>query len=261
MTFSEVLGGLTTGVVGGFFSGMLGVSSGGLLVPLGVLLLQLDQHAAQGLSLAAQVLPTSLSGFYHYKNKGHGSASTAIGIAATGFVAGGVFGAFLASNISSRALQWTFVAYLLVLAAILLARPKAALSGDVENARKEPKQRILTLCIIGFAAGFSSGFLGIGGGLALSVLSISMLAIPQHQAQALSLAVTALPLTLPAAWTYVHLGYDLPVVPLVGIVLGLWIGTLLGANVATHMQAGALRSSLIALVVFMAGLMAWRAAS
>ena len=97
--------------------------------------------------------------------------------------------------------------------------------------------------------------------MALSVLAIAMLSIPQHQAQALSLAVTALPLTFPAAWTYVRRGYDLPVAALGGIVLGLWIGMLLGAKVATHMEARALKGYLIALVIIMAGLMAWRAAS
>jgi len=261
MTFSELLGALATGMIGGFFSGMLGVSSGGLLVPLGVLLLQLDQHAAQGLSLAAQVFPTSLSGFYHYKNKGHGIASTTIGIVAAGFVVGGVVGALSARNIANQALQWTFVAYLLLFASILLVPSRAVLPGSVEYSQTESKQRVLTLCVIGFAAGFSSGFLGIGGGLALSVLAIAMLAIPQHQAQALSLAVTALPLTFPAAWSYVRLGYDLPVAAVGGIVLGLWLGMPLGAKVAIHMEARALKGYLIALVVLMAGLMAWRAAS
>ena len=35
---------------------------GGILVPLLVLILGKDQHVAQGISLLAQVVPTSLSG-------------------------------------------------------------------------------------------------------------------------------------------------------------------------------------------------------
>ena len=51
-----------TGLAGGLFSGFLGVTAGGVLVPLLILILGKDQHVAQGISLVAQVLPTSLSG-------------------------------------------------------------------------------------------------------------------------------------------------------------------------------------------------------
>jgi len=52
--------GLLIGLVGGAASGLLGVSSGGFLVALVVLVLGLPQHVAQGVSLVAQVPPTSL---------------------------------------------------------------------------------------------------------------------------------------------------------------------------------------------------------
>ena len=56
-----------------------------------------------------------------------------------------------------------------------------------------------SLARIGAVAGWSSGFLGIGGGLAITALMTGLLKLSQHRAQAMSLAVTALPVTIPAA--------------------------------------------------------------
>jgi uncharacterized membrane protein YfcA len=71
MTLTDVLGGLLAGGVGGMASGLLGITSGGILVPLLVLLLGKDQHVAQGVSLVVQVVPTSLSGVRNYQRSGH----------------------------------------------------------------------------------------------------------------------------------------------------------------------------------------------
>src|ERR1700743_389653 len=71
MNLPDFFGGLLTGGVGGFVSGFLGVTSGGILVPLLVLILGKDQHVAQGISLVAQVVPTSLSGVRNYSRSGH----------------------------------------------------------------------------------------------------------------------------------------------------------------------------------------------
>jgi uncharacterized membrane protein YfcA len=62
MNPTDILGGLLAGGVGGIASGFLRITSGGILVPLLVLIFGKDQHVAQGISLLAQVVPTSLSG-------------------------------------------------------------------------------------------------------------------------------------------------------------------------------------------------------
>ena len=71
MNPAEIFGGLLAGGVGGIASGFLGITSGGILVPLLILLLGKDQHVAQGISLVAQVVPTSLSGVRNYHQSGH----------------------------------------------------------------------------------------------------------------------------------------------------------------------------------------------
>ena len=50
-------------------SGFLGVTAAAILVPLLILILGKDQHVAQGISLVAQVVPTSLSGVRNYNRE------------------------------------------------------------------------------------------------------------------------------------------------------------------------------------------------
>jgi uncharacterized membrane protein YfcA len=116
-----------------------------------------------------------------------------------GLLTGGIIGALTATHVLDRTLQWCFVGYLLVLLAIILSRPprpKTEADGDVTD---DPALHRASLCAIGAVAGWSSGFLGIGGGLAITTLMTALMKVSQHRSQAMSLAVTALPATLPAA--------------------------------------------------------------
>ncbi|GHC52870.1 sulfite exporter TauE/SafE family protein [Ulvibacter litoralis] len=61
---------------------------------------------------------------------------------------------------------------------------------------------IASLIIIGLLAGILSGFMGVGGGVIMVPLMIILLGFNQHQAQGLSLAVLAVPVTFIAAYTY-----------------------------------------------------------
>ena len=212
MILNDVLGGLATGGIGGVASGFLGITSGGILVPLLILLLGKDQHVAQGISLVAQVVPTSLSGVRNYQRSGHHVSLRWVIWLAAGFCAGGIIGALLATHVTDRALQWTFVGYLIILETLVIVRPpktRTTPSGETD-AEGDPSLSWAALAAIGAVAGWSSGFLGIGGGLAITALMAGALKVTQHRAQALSLAVTALPVTLPAALLYVQQGTELP---------------------------------------------------
>ena len=52
---------VTTGMVVGWLSGLLGVGGGTILVPILTLLFGLEQHHAQGVSLV-MILPTAIAG-------------------------------------------------------------------------------------------------------------------------------------------------------------------------------------------------------
>jgi uncharacterized membrane protein YfcA len=259
MNLPDILGGLLTGGIGGIVSGFLGVTSGGILVPLLVLILGKDQHVAQGISLVAQVVPTSLSGVRNYSRSGHRVSWRWLTWLAIGFCIGGGVGALLATRVSDRALQWCFVGYLLILLAIVVSRPpRSKVDGDADIAEDVPLHWA-SLAAIGAVAGWSSGFLGIGGGLAITALMTGLIKISQHRAQAMSLAVTALPVTLPAALFYVQQGAELPWLTIICLIAGLWVGTGIGARFANRVGASQLRFLLIVMIAAMALFMAFKA--
>jgi uncharacterized membrane protein YfcA len=258
MNLTEIIGGLVTGLAGGVFSGFLGVTAGGVLVPLLILILGKDQHVAQGISLVAQVVPTSLSGVRNYSKSGHRISMRWLIWLAAGFGIGGCVGALLAVHVPDRALQWCFVGYLAILIAIMLLRPPRP-KADGEDVPDDVPLHWLTLGGIGAIAGWSSGFLGIGGGLAITALMAGIAKIAQHRAQAMSLAVTALPVTLPAALLYVQQGTELPWLAIIALVVGLWVGTDIGARFANRVSAERLRLLMMLIISAMALFMAFKA--
>jgi len=259
MNLADILGGLVTGGVGGLASGFLGITSGGILVPLLILILGKDQHVAQGISLVAQVVPTSLSGVRNYNQSGHSVTMRWLVWLAIGFCVGGVVGALLASHVSGCALQWCFVGYLTILLTIILLRPpRPKAEGAIETPEEVPVHWAV-LAGIGAVAGWSSGFLGIGGGLAITALMAGLAKISQHRAQAMSLAVTALPVTLPAALLYVQQGTELPWSTIISLIVGLWIGTDIGARFANRVSPDKLRIMMIVMIGAMAVFMAFKA--
>jgi uncharacterized membrane protein YfcA len=259
MNATDILGGLLAGGVGGIASGFLGITSGGILVPLLVLILGKDQHVAQGISLLAQVVPTSLSGVHNYSQSGHRVPLRWLIWLAVGFAVGGCVGALLATHVSGRALQWTFVGYLVILEAIVILRPpRAKFEGTADESQDMPLHWA-SLGAIGAIAGWSSGFLGIGGGLAITALMAGLLKISQHRSQAVSLAVTALPVTLPAALLYVQQGTELPWLTIISLIVGLWVGTDIGARFANRVSPDSLRIVLMIMIAGMAIFMAFKA--
>ena len=249
--------GLLIGLLGGGASGLLGVSSGGFLVALAALMMGLPQHIAQGISLVAQVPPTSLGGVMQYRRSGHAIALRWVVLLSLGFVIGAVAGALAAGAIPDRVLRWAFVGYLVLLGLLSLARLR-----DRPDTAKDGRAVVLgaaTLLGVGIVSGLSSGLLGIGGGLAITAILAAAMKVAQHVAQALALAVTTLPLTLPAAWVYAE-QTSLPWWAIAGIVAGLWIGTAAGARLATLMSERTLRRLMPVCIFVMAAFMAWRAA-
>jgi uncharacterized protein len=230
-----LLDGVAVGFVGGFTSGLLGVSPGGGLVVFSILLLGIEQHAAQGVSLVAQVFPTSLSGIRNYWRKGHRAPVMWLVLLGLGFLIGGAAGAKAAAAASRVFLQWTFVFYLTALGALVVVRPPRHQLESAE-APAAPSVPLAAVVAVGALAGFSSGFLGIGGGLAITVGLSAWLKVPQRMAQMISLALLAVPLTIPAAWVYWREGHIVSWGVLIGVVLGLVAGTDIGARLANRLK-------------------------
>ena len=255
----ELLAGAGVGLVGGLTSGFMGTSPGGGLVIFCVLLLGAEQHLAQGTSLIAQVPPTGLAGVRRYWQSGNRSPLRWVIWIGIGFLVGGAGGGYAAAAVSDSVLQWTYVAYLVALiAALVLRRDREDGSSEIGNPDRLPW---LPLFLIGTLAGFSSGFMGIGGGLAITIGLAAGLRVPQHQAQLVSLIFSVIPINIPAAWIYWSKGLMVGWPAIIGILAGLWVGTDLGAGMANRVSKSVLRRTMIGLVSAMALYMTYKALS
>jgi hypothetical protein len=253
----QALAGFGSGLGGGVLSGLFGVGGGIVLVPLLGLALGLNQHQAQGVTLAAMLLPNGLPAVLHYRKAGVPILWKLVTILVLGFLGGVYAGSLLANRIPETPLRWGFAAFLLLLAAkMLLARGRAEAAPAAQEAT--PDGAWLPGLAIGAAGGLASGLLGLGGGVVIIPLLVAVLKLPQHQAQATSLAVMLPPIFLPGVLVYAAAQRGLPWAILGGVAAGFMLGALLGARLATTVKGPALRILFAVVMVAMAVLMVAR---
>jgi len=107
------------GLAAGVISGLFGVGGAIIIVPGLVLLAKLPQHAANGTSLGALLLPVGLLGFLQYYRRGQVNLGYAA-IIAGGLLLGALLGAKLAQNMTDETLRRAFGVFLLFVAGKLL---------------------------------------------------------------------------------------------------------------------------------------------
>ena len=94
---------------------------------------------------------------------------------------------------------------------------------------------IVLYILLGLIAGTFSGLIGIGGGIIIVPALVFLFGLSQHQAQGTTLALLVPPIGLLAAWKYYTEGYvDLRIAAFVCV--GLFLGGLLGARIATGLS-------------------------
>ena len=151
------------------------------------------------------------------------------------------------------------MAYLIVLDAMLILRRERKETEEPQAA--SPDLHWLALSIVGLLAGLSSGFMGIGGGLATVVGLSAVLRVPQRQAQMVSLVLSLIPTTIPSAWVYWQQGWSSPWPVLIGVIAGLIVGNDIGARLANRVDRSALHVMMVFFVSAMVLYMAWKALS
>ena len=168
------IGLILIGICAGFASGLLGVGGGFLIVPLQYFLLKyigvepdLALLISLGTSLAI-IIPTAISGAYRHVKTLDNILGFGIKLGIFGML-GGVLGGFIASKIPSKTLELIFGCLLLFITI-----------NNLVNLNKERKKalipfNILSIGIIGLLVGFSSGLLGIGGGIFLITILTTLL--------------------------------------------------------------------------------------
>ena len=169
------------GICAGFASGLLGVGGGFLIVPLQYFLLKyigvepdLAILISFGTSLAI-IIPTSLSGAYRHTRTMDNILKPGIRLGILGII-GGALGGFVASALPSGVLEIIFGLLLLFIAL-----------NNIVNINKEREEakipfNLLTAGIIGLLVGFSSGLLGVGGGIFLIAILTALLGFSMIEA-------------------------------------------------------------------------------
>lgn len=115
MTFTTAILLVVIGLFAGIFSGMIGLGGGFIIVPALIFLLHLDQHTAQGTSLAIMLPPIGLMAVLNYYKAGALNIKFAAIIAISFFI-GGWFGSKLALNIPDDVLRKVFAISLIAVA-------------------------------------------------------------------------------------------------------------------------------------------------
>ncbi len=175
------IGLIIIGIFAGFASGLLGIGGGFLIVPLQYFLLQyigvnsdLAILISFGTSLAI-IIPTSISGAYRHSRSMDGIIKPGVQLGIFGII-GGFIGGFVASSLPFNILEIIFGCLLLFVAVnniinINKEREKARISFNLINSG-----------IIGLLVGFSSGLLGVGGGIFLIAILTSLLGFSMIEA-------------------------------------------------------------------------------
>jgi len=109
---------LAIGLIAGLISGMLGVGGGTISIPAMVLLLGVEQHTAQGISLGAMLFTALVGAFIHYR-QGNVKMSMVFWIAPSA-IALSYLGAWAADKVTAEWLTRAFAIFLLIIGCRML---------------------------------------------------------------------------------------------------------------------------------------------
>jgi uncharacterized protein len=116
------------GLMAGVFGGMFGVGGAIIMIPALVYFLGVDQHVAQGTSVAIMLPPIGLFAAYNYYKAGDVDIWYAV-IIALAFMLGGYFGSMIALKLPENLMRKLF-AVLLILVALRMIFSKQAGIAD-----------------------------------------------------------------------------------------------------------------------------------
>jgi uncharacterized protein len=112
------------GLMAGVFGGMFGVGGAIIMIPALVYFLGVDQHTAQGTSVAIMLPPIGLFAAYNYYKAGQVNIWYAV-IIAMAFMVGGYFGSKIAMVLPENIMKKVF-GILLILVALKMIFTKQA---------------------------------------------------------------------------------------------------------------------------------------
>lgn len=180
MTLRRVLALLAAGAVGGFLSGAFGVGGGIIMVPMLIWFAGFDQRRASATSLAA-IVPTAIAGSVTYAINGEVDWIAAV-LLAVGGIAGSFLGTHLLRRLPLGWLRWLFIALLVLIAVRMLFE----FPGSSNEIPITP-WTIAGLLLVGVLIGIASGLFGIGGGVLMVPIMVTVFGAGELVAKGTSL--------------------------------------------------------------------------
>jgi uncharacterized protein len=235
------------GLIGGFFSGFLGLGGGVVMFPLLTLVGAVPVKLATGTNLIHILIAAVISTLAHYRaGRVDTKSGIYLGIAGVG---GGIIGSFLSVPLSPRSLQFIYLC-VVGLAAIMLFIP---LPIDSKTYRMGSFNKPAGVAI-GLGVGSLAGLLGAGGGFITVPLMTYCLKIPLKVAIGTSLLiilVTSLG-TFGAKLGVGHIDLSITLLALIGSIPGALIGSFFSRKTSVRILRLALLSLLIAIFFMVA---------
>jgi len=241
-------------LLAGLLSGIFGIGGGVVLVPLLGLILGLDQHHAQGVTLAILLLPIGAAAVREY----HRAAAVRWRLVpplVAGFLVGVGLGSLGANLLPERALRLGFVLFLLVVAARNL---RGGYRKSAETVEPDPTHPRWHAVWIGAAGGAAGGLLGIGGAVIMIPFLVSILGLKQHEAQGTTLATMLPPVGLPGVLVYAEAQGGLPWRLMAWAAAGFLVGGAVGAKLAIRTRGPWLARGFGLFQITVAALLLWR---
>ncbi len=241
----SVIRDVAIGLLIGVFSGLFGLGGGVILVPLLVLLFSVEQRRAQATSLVVVAI-AAVSGAVSYS-----VGASVVWEAVPFLIVGGLVGVWVGSILVLKvAVRWLQIALavLMVVAAVRLVFESLGASGaDV------PPLDIgvaLGYLVAGLLMGVVSSMLGVGGGVIVVPIMVTLFGFSQQLAQGTSLVVIV-PLALLGAWRLTKSGFTQWGE---GVRMGLAaaVGAVGGAAIALAIAGQVLQVGFAAVLVFAA---------
>ena len=229
---------LLAGIATGVLSGMFGIG-GAVVSNPSVRVLGASPLQSVGSTLPS-IIPSAIAGSLRYRREGLLRTDMIAWVGASGAVAS-IGGSQLSAALPGDGhLLTTGVAVLMAYTAVRTVRSSPAATpphaSEVHHVEPEPgpvRFDTWRLVVIGLAAGFLSGLLGIGGGLLMVPAFSGWLRLPLKQTIATSLACVAI-IALPGMANHARLGHiDW------AFAIPLAIGVVPGARLGAHITIGA----------------------
>jgi hypothetical protein len=218
--------GIVSGLLGGFFGGLLGLGGGVIMIPLMTWIAKITQHQAHGTSLVAIVFTAIVGGMtYFFHGEVDWKVALILAISATLTAR---FGARYAHSLPEKKLKMAFGCFLIFASTMLVAK------GYLPNTTWAfgSWASVIVFLMIGFVTGFVSGMMGVGGGGVMVPLMVVFGNIGQHMAQGTSL-IAMIPASASGACTHYKLGNVT-----MDVAWGLIVGSLVGAYIGAATASG-----------------------